>query len=72
MLWLQGSERMTCEELLAAVAEQYSVTAEKYCRKMRRSSEWGGGPELGVLANILRCPPPLFHGTLQNLKATDD
>jgi len=61
LLYLQGSECTTCRELLEAVAEQYSITPEVYCTKMRRSAEWGGGPEIVVLSNILHRPIHIYE-----------
>jgi len=52
---------MTCDELLAAVSEQYGVSPQKYCLDMRKQSEWGGGPEIVVLANELRRPIHVYE-----------
>ena len=61
VLFLQGDEKMTCAELLEAVNEQYDCKPEEYCSKMRKASEWGGGPEIVVLANLLRRPIHVYE-----------
>ena len=61
MLHLQGTEKMTADELLHAVAQQYDVKPADYCRNMRRPAEWGGGPEIVVLANLLHRPIHVYE-----------
>jgi len=74
VLWLQGPERMTAAELLEAVAEQYSVAPEQYCRQMRKHREWGGGPEIVVLANVLKRPIHVYelHAVCEELEPPSD
>ena len=60
VLFVQGDEKVTCAELLEALSEQYGKP-EEYCSKMRKASEWGGGPEIVVLANLLRRPIHVYE-----------
>jgi len=60
-LWVQGGEAISCGELLAAVSEQYGISPEAYCAKLRKPSEWGGGPEIVALANALRRPIHVYE-----------
>jgi hypothetical protein len=59
--YLSGRDKMTCEEMLAAMSEQYDKTPQKYLDDMRKPSEWGGGPEIVALANILRRPIHVYE-----------
>lgn len=56
VLFVHGHERSCVCDLLTACAEQYSITEQEYCRRMRNSKEWGGGPEIVVLSNLLKRP----------------
>lgn len=60
-LHLEGDQELVTSELVEAAAEQYGVTAEEYCRSMRQSGVWGGGPEILALANALERPIHVFE-----------
>ena len=49
VLFLQGKENLTAEELLRIASSQYDLTAEDYCNCMRKDGYWGGGPEIVAL-----------------------
>jgi OTU-like cysteine protease len=60
ILYLEGEgetlETQPVRELLATVASSFQMTIEYYCADMRRSSVWGGGPEIVALSNCLKRP----------------
>mmetsp|Transcript_30581 Transcript_30581/g.88846 ORF Transcript_30581/g.88846 Transcript_30581/m.88846 type:complete len:427 (-) Transcript_30581:165-1445(-) len=60
-LLMEGVERITARDLLSTAADQYNIPPEVYCRQMRRTTEWGGGPEIVVLANILQRPIHIYE-----------
>ncbi len=60
-LHLEGQQELITSELVEAAAEQYGVTADEYCRSMRQSGVWGGGPEILALANALERPIHVFE-----------
>jgi len=60
-LYMEGEEMISTEELLAAVAEQYSMKPEEYTNAMRNKGVWGGGPEILALANALQRPIHVFE-----------
>jgi len=60
-LHLEGQQELITSELVEAAAEQYGVTAEDYCKSMRQSGVWGGGPEILALANALERPIHVFE-----------
>ncbi|CAM9714041.1 unnamed protein product [Chrysoparadoxa australica] len=68
-LYLENGETVPAIELLNVVAEQYNMTAEKYCRVMRKPSVWGGGPEIVALCNALGRPIHVYELGITSLPA---
>lgn len=60
-LHLGGCETITTSELVSMAAQQYNTTAASYCEGMRLPAEWGGGPEIVALANLLRLPIHVYE-----------
>jgi hypothetical protein len=66
-LFVHGNEVSCVADLLDACSEQYNITNQEYCTRMRNPKEWGGGPEIVVLCNLLRRPIHLYGlGTSDN------
>lgn len=60
-LVMEGTERITSNELLDMVANNYNMTAKEYLSKMGDASTWGGGPEIVALSNHFKRPIHVYE-----------
>ena len=61
LLFLQGTERVTSENLVQAASQQYGISGAEYCKQMRQNAYWGGGPEIVALCNVLQRPIHVYE-----------
>lgn len=67
-LVMQQDEIIKTAQLVQLAASQYNLTVEQYLNNMRDAQVWGGGPEIVVLANTLKCNIVLLE---ENRTASD-
>lgn len=60
-LYLGEQEESTTTDILNMIAKQYNTTGPGYCELMRQPREWGGGPEIVALSNVLRQPVHVYE-----------
>lgn len=61
-LIMKDNETIFTSDLVNAIGASFGMTARQYCRNMRRSSCWGGGPEMVALSNALGRRIYLYQG----------
>eukprot|EP01041_Mallomonas_annulata_P003735 gene3735-7418_t len=60
-LVMEDGENTTSSELLKIVADHYNMTSSAYCKQMRHSRTWGGGPEIVAICNYLQRPIHVYE-----------
>jgi hypothetical protein len=60
-LYLGQEEESSTTDVLDMICKQYNKTGPEYCELMRGRHEWGGGPEIVALSNLLRRPVHVYE-----------
>ena len=71
-LVIQGKRLVSTSSLLTSAAKDEGVSPVEYIEMLRNGSLYGGGPELTVLANLLRRPISIYELSSNDNDSIDD